>query len=85
MFDNQRLTDHIDSLCAPEHTARRRADGSIDFDHYRRIGRATHGAAVRFAFRRAIALLGRSVGGLYVRRPRPGRRSNMATAIVPAE
>lgn len=66
---------------------RRHANGSIDLEHYARVGRALHGAAMRSAARRGATVPARLVARLaaMISRHPIRRRAGTATLIAPAE
>jgi len=68
MFIDQRFTKSIDaSFSAPAEICRH-LNGSIDLDHYVRIGREAHGTAIRGGSRSFAGMLRRFFGGLSPRR-----------------
>ena len=51
MFINTQFTKSAEQKSPASAEIRRHLNGSIDLDHYVRIGRAAHGASVRDGFR----------------------------------
>ncbi len=51
MFINTQFTKSVEQNSPASDEIRRHLNGSIDLDHYVRMGRAAHGASVRDGFR----------------------------------
>lgn len=51
MFINTQFTKSVEQKSPASDEIRRHLNGSIDLDHYVRMGRAAHGASVRDGFR----------------------------------
>ncbi len=68
MFIDTRFTKTIDQSSSAPAEIRRHLNGSIDLDHYVRIGREAHGAAVRDGGRLVGAIFRRFFSALSARR-----------------
>lgn len=68
MFIDTRFTKTIDQSSSAAVEIRRHLNGSIDLDHYVRIGREAHGAAVRGGSRSLTGIFRRCFSGLSPRR-----------------
>ena len=54
MFINTQFTTSVEQNSPTSDEIRRHLNGSIDLDHYVRMGRAAHGASVRDGFRMIV-------------------------------
>jgi len=54
MFINTQFTKSVEQNSPASAEIRRHQNGSIDLDHYVRMGRAAHGASVRDGFRTIV-------------------------------
>ncbi len=54
MFINTQFTKSAEQKSPASDEIRRHQNGSIDLDHYVRMGRAAHGASVRDGFRTIV-------------------------------
>jgi hypothetical protein len=70
MFIDTRFTKCVEAKSLAAAEIRRHPNGSIDLDHYVRIGREAHGASIRGAAGRLVVTLRQFIGHLSLKRSR---------------
>lgn len=70
MFIDTRFTKCVEAKSLATAEIRRHPNGSIDLEHYVRVGREAHGASVRGSARRLTVMLRQFIGHLSPKRSR---------------